>query len=168
MTDQPVVRNADSSDLSYIESLRRKESESLGFIPAARYEAAVTGLGPSARPGDRLWVVEASGDRVGYLFLTGGLPGGAVKVIQVTVQPDARRLEYATALVREAEDFALWSGRVGVSLAVASDIEAAQFWEALGYSLRYRYTGGARRGRILERRVKLLQTGLWVPQGIAA
>jgi ribosomal protein S18 acetylase RimI-like enzyme len=105
--------------------------------------------------------VEANGDRVGFLLLTTGKFAGAAKVIQVAVQQDARRHEYASALIAEAESLAIAASRTGISLAVAEDLEATAFWDALGYQLRFRYAGGQRRGRVLERRYKLLPNGLW-------
>jgi GNAT superfamily N-acetyltransferase len=156
------VRRVELGDLSYVDAVRRRDSEALGFMSMAKYEAIVTGQGPHARPSNRLWIAQVDGERVGFLYLTPGQPGGSAKIIQVAVQRDARRQEYATALVAVAERYAAQTQRGGVSLGVGEDLEAARFWDALGYQLRFRYQGGDRRKRILERRYKTLPCGLLV------
>lgn len=159
-----AVRLARMDDLQYVDDQRRKEAESLGFLPASRYENAVTHA-----DGRREWlyVAEVNGDRVGYLYLTPGRYSGTAKIVQVCVQRDARRREYASALVDAAEACALADYRTGVALRVATDIDAADFWEALGYGLHSLEAGGNRRGRILERRYKALPCGLFVGVGCA-
>lgn len=155
------IRLADPIDVTYIVSLAKRESEAIGFLPASRYEAITTRIG-DVRPSHRLWIAEAGGDRVGFLYATPGLPGGSVKVVQVCVQEDARRLEFGAALVNEAEAYAYQIQRAAVSLAVAADLEASRFWDAEGYGLIRVDTGGKRRGRLLERRYKQLSSGLFL------
>jgi GNAT superfamily N-acetyltransferase len=156
------VCRATLDDLAYIDHLRRQNGEALGFLSLAKYEAIVTGQGPEARPSNRLWVAAVDGEQVGFLYLTPGRPGGAAKIIQACVQEDARRHRYATALVAEAESYARLLQRGGVSLAVAVELEAAAFWQSLGYVLRGHALGGERRGRTLERRTKVLPSDLLV------
>jgi GNAT superfamily N-acetyltransferase len=150
------VRRASLADLSYVDMLRRRESESLGFLPLRCYEEVVCG----ASPRHRLWLAEVSGDPVGFLYASPGDVGRALRVIQVCLQPDARRIEYGTALVAEAESYARHLQRSGVACHVAEDIEARVFWDALGYETRGVVIGGARRRRVLEDRYKPLAGGL--------
>jgi len=154
-----AVRRADASDLPYIVSLAQREYEAIGFLPASRYEGLVNGT--SDRPSHRLWIAEAHGDRVGFLYATPGQAGGSLKVVQVCIQGDARRLEFGAALVAQAERHAMRTQRGAVSLAVAADLEASRFWEAEGYRLARVDRGGKRRGRLLERRYKRLSCGLF-------
>ena len=156
----PRTRLATPADLPYIDMLRRRESEALGFLPLSAYERIVCGA--SAH---RLWIVEAEGDRVGFLYASPGGTGRALPIVQVAVQQDARRLAYASALVSEAECYAVQLQRPAVGLKVAQDLESTTFWTALGYRLLGMEAGGARRGRVMEVRRKLLRTMLeyWAP-----
>lgn len=162
-----TVRPATPDDLSYIVSLGKREYEAIGFIPASRYESIITGVG-DVRPSHRLWIAEENGDRVGFLYATPGEAGGSLKVVQVCVQEDARRLEYGAALVSEAERHAVRVQRGAVSLTVAVDLDASLFWEAEGYRLASVDRGGKRRGRLLERRYKRLPLGLWIAEDNAS
>lgn len=157
------VRRGVPSDLTYVEALRRRESEAIGFLPLSLYEDT---LARSARRRwHMLWLAEADGDRVGFLLLTTGRLGGALHVLQLAIQEDARRREYGAALLAEAERTATALQRAGVSARVAADLEATAFWAAMGYELRGLLCGGQRRGRILESRYKRLACGLWAGAG---
>lgn len=76
---------------------------------------------------------------------------------------DARRIEYGQALVQQAERWAADQHRTAVGCRVATDLEAGAFWDALGYPCRGLLPGGTRRGRVLESRYRLLDSGLWRP-----
>lgn len=157
MSRSPVsVRRATLADLAYVDMLRRRESESLGFLPLRCYEEVVSG----AMPNHRLWLAEASGDPVGFLYASPGDVGRALRVIQVCLQPDARRIEYGTALIAEAERYAVQLQRPAVGCHVAQDIEARAFWDALGYRVISLIDGGQRRQRVLESRARLLPVAL--------
>ncbi len=160
-----TVRRARLDDLPYIDHVTRAENyrtAALGFIPTVVYEGVITGQGSAPRPTSRLWIAEVNHDQVGFLYLTPGLLGASAKIVQVAVQEDARRNEYATALAAEAESYAAGLFRPGISCAVATDLEAGKFWDALGYELRRIEQGGRRRDRQLERRVKQIAVpGLW-------
>lgn len=159
MSAKIVVRAARLGDLGYIDHVTRSENyrtAALGFLPQSAYEAVITGIGTRSR----LWVAEADDDQVGYLYLTPGQAGGSAKIVQVAVQEDARRNEYGTALVNEAERYASTLRRGGVSCSVATDLEAGRFWDAVGFELRRIVPGGNRRGRLLERRFKCLPVPL--------
>jgi GNAT superfamily N-acetyltransferase len=157
-----TVRDATVADLRYIVSLAKREYEAIGFIPSSRYEGTVTRCGEHARPGAWLWIAEAEGEPIGFALGSNGVPGGSVKVLQLCVQEDARRLDFGTAIVTEAEAVAGAIQRPGVSLAVAADLEASRFWEANGYGLLRLEEGGRKRKRVLERRYKRLACGLFL------
>jgi GNAT superfamily N-acetyltransferase len=144
------------SDVPYIDALRRREADAIGFLPLVVYEWVAGGSGAPWKKESRLWLAEANGDRVGFLYLTPGSPGGVAHIGQVCVQADARRLDYATALVERAEHHARLTQRGAVAARVATDLEATAFWDALGYRLTGYEEGGRRRGRVLERRHKPL------------
>jgi GNAT superfamily N-acetyltransferase len=144
-----TTRLARLADVSYVEWLRGKERDALGFMTVAAYEGVVTQQGLYRRPNARLWLAEVDGTAVGFLYATPGQAGGSLKIVQVALQRDARRQEYGTALVREAEAWAQRLQRPGVACRVRVDLEACAFWEALGYGL----IGHERGGKMLNRRV---------------
>jgi GNAT superfamily N-acetyltransferase len=146
-----VVRDATLADIPYVDGLRRRESGTLGFLPLAAYEKIVT---QTQHHGDRLWIAVAAGDPVGFLYASPGRVGAAVRVIQVCTQPDARRREYAAALMARAERMADRLQRPAVSARVGADLEARAFWDALGYAIVALEPGGARRRRLLEVRMR--------------
>lgn len=156
-----AIRPATLDDVTYITSLGKREFEAIGFISASAYEGAIVRDSLYARPNNRIWIADADGDPVGFLYATPGRMGSSLKVVQVCVQDDARRLEFGSALVAEAERYADVIQRSGVSLRVATDLEASRFWEAEGYGLLGLEAGGKRRGRVLERRYKRLPCGLF-------
>ena len=119
------IRKATLADLQYIEHLRRRESEAVGFIPIQRYEMEIDG-----RRGGDVIVVEEHTDLVGFVYATHN-QAGVSHIQQIAIQEDARRMERATALVEAITKPTDWL----VSLRCAADLEATQFWEALGFDL---------------------------------
>lgn len=120
-----IIRRAELSDIRYIESLRRKESEAIGFIPMQRYEMEING-----ERGGSILVCLENDDHVGFLYATHN-KAGVTHIQQVAIQEDARRMERASALVQAAQrpfDYL-------ISLRCAADLEATQFWSALGFEL---------------------------------
>lgn len=159
------VRRATLADIPYIEHLRRKESEAVGFIPVQRYEMEIDGR----RHGSILLAIE-NGDPVGFLYATHNCTG-VTHIQQVAVQEDARRADRATALVNAAQKERDWL----ISLRVAADLEAVGFWAALGFELDTRVapksaygrgkdkaTSPTRRRRQILRFQKVVG-GLWLP-----
>jgi hypothetical protein len=152
-------------DLPYIEHLRRQESESIGFIPIQRYEMEIEG----DRHGSIL-IAKENGDHVGFLYATHN-SAGVTHIQQIAIQEDARRLERATLLVEAATRDRDWL----VSLRCAADLDATDFWEALGFSLeshvspksvygrgKDKATSPTRRKRDILRYQKVVG-GLWTP-----
>lgn len=120
-----TVRRATLKDIVYVDSLRRKESEAIGFIPWRRYEMEITG----ERQGSILLAIE-NNDPVGFLYATHNR-SGVTHIQQVAIQEDARRVERATALVNAVQRPTDWL----ISLRCAADLEATEFWKALGFEL---------------------------------
>jgi N-acetylglutamate synthase-like GNAT family acetyltransferase len=157
-----LVRRATLADLPYIDGLRRKESESLSFLPLSAYEREIEG--------GKVTVAEENGDLVGFLYATHNK--GVARVYQVAIQEDARRMERASLLVESAQEDTDWL----ISLRCASDLDAVDFWGALGFELTdkegakppqwksresTRFTN--RRGRVMLRFQKVVG-GLWLPK----
>jgi GNAT superfamily N-acetyltransferase len=119
------IQRVDYSTLQYVDSLRKKESDALGFVPLQAYERAIEGVG-----GYNLLLCMENGDPVGFVYSSHNR-AGITKIIQVVVQEDARRKERASALVEAVQNNNDWL----MSLRVASDLDSVNFWEALGFEL---------------------------------
>lgn len=121
------IVNATIPDIKYIDWLRGKESEAIGFIPKIRYEMEITG----ERGGDIILAKE-NNDLVGFAYITYGPPLSA-KIQQIAIQEDARRMIRATALVDEIATRARMRGCAEVGCRCAEDLESNEFWKALGF-----------------------------------
>lgn len=122
------IRDAILSDILYIDHLRAKESEFVGFIPRVRYEMEINGQ----RGGDILLVFENNAP-VGFIYITYG-PESA-KIQQIAIQRDARRMERATALVEEVNRRTRMKGIPEIGCRCAQEFESNQFWLVLGFCL---------------------------------
>ena len=130
-----LIRAATLADWPYIESLRRKEWFSLGFIPKGAYLSVL-----SRQPVDgrrrweyqRLVVSEDNGDLTGFCYSS--FAQQEAHIIQMVVQEDARRWARATLLEGDVRQRAVELGKCGVVCRVACDLESNLYWLALGYT----------------------------------
>jgi ribosomal protein S18 acetylase RimI-like enzyme len=84
------------------------------------------------RDREALRLVEADGDVVGSLIV--GWDGWRGSLYRLAVHPDWRRRGIAAALVRDAEERLRELGAVRMTaIVVDEDVEAAAFWNAVGY-----------------------------------
>ena len=123
------IRRATLADLAYIDALRKRNGDAIGFIPMQRYEMEVNG----ERRGS-LFLSWDNDDPTGFLYATHS-GRGTTHIIQVAIQEDARRMERATALVEAANSDGFARHTWLLSLRCADDLEANEFWSALGFSL---------------------------------
>ncbi|MGD9827108.1 MAG: GNAT family N-acetyltransferase [Hyphomicrobiaceae bacterium] len=123
------IRRATLDDLKYLDALRKKEGDALGFIPMQRYEMEVNG----ERHGS-VYLAWDNDDPTGFIYATHS-GRGTTHIIQVAIQEDARRMERASALVGAVVDDGLRRRSWLTSLRCADDLEAGHFWAALGFSL---------------------------------
>lgn len=121
------LRDADIADLKYIDSLRKKESAALGFIPIQQYEAVVNRWAPRAS----LYVLEDNGDLTGFCYVS--YADNEAKIFQICVQQDARRWHRALMLADKVEAEARRCQNMGIKCRVAIDLESNYFWTAIGY-----------------------------------
>lgn len=128
-----AVRRGQIGDLPYIESLRRKERDALGFIPFDSFEAALgKRTGTNTMRHAVIFVSVDNDDLTGYIFASFGKP--VAKILQVVVQEDARRWERATRLVMQIESIAKERSHIAIRARVAVDIDANAFWKASGFT----------------------------------
>lgn len=134
MTTQTILREGIPADWKYIESLRIKESNSLGFIPKNSY---ISVLGKTSDKGRDRWkyarinVVEDNGDLTGFCYAT--FFREIAHIYQIVVQEDARRWYRATLLEDAVREDAKKYKCCGIVCRVAFDLESNFFWKAMGY-----------------------------------
>jgi hypothetical protein len=157
-----VIRKAALSDILYIDSLRKRYGNAVGFIPKQRYEMEING----ERSGV-LMVYEENTDLIGFIYATHN-NDGVVHIQQVAIQDDARRQERGSELVEAITRQNDWL----ISLRCADDLEANMLWGALGFDPQNKVTPKsvygigkdkvAKSQRVITRWDKIIQ-GLWKP-----
>lgn len=125
-----LVRSASVLDAPLIDKLQKENSYAVGFIQRTIWDKYVFG-------GERnffVLVVEANADPVGYCLVTpGNRVGSHVRIQQIAVRDDARRLHYGAALLSVIRDFCAEHGRVGARLRCRADLESNFFWASMGF-----------------------------------
>lgn len=136
-----IVRLAVLEDLIYIVSLSKKESKSIGFIPKMAYESAITGIKKGKRwsdkCNDRLFVIIANGDLVGFCLSSFGLANvrdRRGKIAQICLQEDARMLSRGKMLLDSVTKYAENRGTFNFGCGCADDLESNRFWKAMGWN----------------------------------
>lgn len=125
-----TVRTATGQDQSFIDKLQKENSHALGFIQHTIWEKYVFG-------GERnfaVFVCEKNNDMVGYVLITPGRgPYTYLRIQQIAVREDARRLDYGTALMTVVKEFCNKFNLMGARLRCRTDLESNHFWKALGF-----------------------------------
>ena len=130
-----ILRHGTEADYPYIDSLRKKEGNALGFIPKDAYLSVLGGVRLANR--DRwkyqtLWVTEDNGDLTGFCYST--FSNDVANIIQIVVQQDARRWHRALLMADAVEAEAKRRDKSGIKCRVAHDLESNFFWQAVGYA----------------------------------
>ena len=127
-----VVRNAVAQDAPFIDKLQKENSYAVGFIQKTIWDKYVFG-------GERNFFVlicEANNDPVGYTLVTPGKTiGDNVKIQQIAVRNDARRLHYGLLLIDCIKEFCEKFNRMGAQLRCRTDLESNAFWKSMGFQL---------------------------------
>ena len=123
----------------YADSLARKNSEALSFIPKPRLEQyAANG---------QLMIAIENGEPCGFLLHGNGWP--VMRIYQSCIQYDARRREHGFKLIALLIGKAAQHGYEAICLKCAADLEANAFWREAGFRFIRAIPGGTRRGRTL-------------------
>jgi hypothetical protein len=129
-----IIRPAKVEDWLYIDSLRKREGNALGFIPKDAYLSL---LSRTPVDGRRRWEYQTLSVTVDNNQLTGycysSFAGETAKIIQIVVQEDARRWQRASLLENEVRQEAIKRNKSGVTCRVAYDLESNFYWRAMGY-----------------------------------
>ena len=128
------IKLATLEDLKYITSLANKEGHAIGFIPKIAYEAAITGIKTGHRwsltCNDKLWLAFENEDPVGFVLASFGK---IVKVNQICIQEDARKIERGKMLLTTLQNYASKIGKYSFGCGCANDLESNIFWKAMGW-----------------------------------
>ncbi len=140
----------------YVDSLQKKNAEALSFYPRQVFER-------ESEKG-RIFLGLLNGQPCGYLYV--GARGVDVKCHQVCIEYDARRRLYGAQLVNSMEDYAKSGGAYTLSLRCGFDLQANNFWKAMGYSCIRIDDGGIRRMRKINIWQKRFQSELFLQESI--
>ena len=111
--------------LRFIDSEARKGTNQIGFI----HRSKVRWLAERGQAG----IVEGNNDPVGFV-LHGRTPPD-LQIYQVWMRLDARRHLYASLMIQHVEWFARVRNCRRVVLRCATDLEAFDFWLAMGFTI---------------------------------
>lgn len=148
-------------DLPYVEALRLRESDALGWLPLQEYAAVLAGQIRSRR----IVLTRDDGEPTGYCLASAAPP--TARIVQIVVQEDARRWHRALRLLAAVEAWARARGCLRVWARVAADLEANAFWRAAGYTpiatvrSTHHNRGPSRAQRLLLLYERPLQPTLW-------
>lgn len=132
-----TIRDAKSSDLLYVDSLRKKEGDALGFIPMAVYQSIAERITVANRNRflyQKLMVTQDNDDLTGFC-LGSFFDEDKARIYQIVVQQDARRWQRAKLMCDAVESNAIRLGKKFVVARVACDLESVLFWNAIGYRI---------------------------------
>jgi len=110
--------------LKYVVDLQRKNSNELGFLPRAAFEKG-------AEDG-QLFLGLLSGQPCGYVLAGSGYRG-VLRRWQICIEYGARRRMYGAMLVAAVEKYGEDRGCHTSVVHCASDLEANDFWQSVGY-----------------------------------
>ena len=133
MTDT-IVRSGLPGDWCYIDSLRKRESAALGFIPKAVYESVLERRRVANRDRwkyQRIIVTVDNQDLTGFCMWS--VYAEFSNIFQIVVQEDARRWYRAMLMTDWVESEARQLRKDGITCRVAVDLESNIFWQAMGY-----------------------------------
>jgi hypothetical protein len=128
---------ASDADLTYFDSLQRKNAEELSFYPKAVFEREIGFR--------RILLARVNNEPAGYVYHGELQP--VTKIHQACIQYDLRGQLYGAALVRFLRDLCAASNVMSLTLRCGSDIAANGFWRAMGFYCQAVTPGGVRRMR---------------------
>jgi len=121
--------------IKYIDYLQRKNAEALSFYPIQVFEREMKNK--------RIFLGLLNNQPCGYIYV--GASGTDVKCHQVCIQYDLRNRYYGACLVGALENYAYYANTI--TLRCGFDLDANNFWKALGYRVINIVDGGIRRNR---------------------
>jgi GNAT superfamily N-acetyltransferase len=146
-----VIYSSPADVMRFIDSVRSNadsDKNALGFLPPAAYDGA-------AERGN-LFVATKDGQCIGHLLFGGTFPRG--RIFQLYVTAEYRKRGVAATLLSQLISSLESVGFLTISAKVADDLAANSFWEKAGFPVLRVKPGGPSRGRLINHRVKDLDT----------
>lgn len=131
------TRIATLNDLPFILSASKTAREEIGFIPSPKLAWLCDR--------NQIALSVCNGDLCG--FVVHGRTGPVLKIWQIWMRSDARRIEYGTALLEHVVRTSTKHDIYGISLRCATDLPAIAFWEQLRFLRSKTVRGGVSRKR---------------------
>jgi N-acetylglutamate synthase-like GNAT family acetyltransferase len=131
------IVTAKEKDLTFVDSLQRKNTEELSFYPKSAFDREVQNR--------RIILALVNDEPAGYLYH--GALNSFCKIHQACITYDLRGQLYGAELVRNFLNQCEAFGVMTVTLRCGSDIEANGFWKAMGFYCEAVAKGGVRRMR---------------------
>ena len=131
-----ILREGIIEDFLYIDSLRKKEGNALGFLPKAVYESILLKKKVANRNRhfySKIILTEDNGEKTGFCYFT--FAKQDLHIQQIVIQNDARRLHRALMLLDYVEKIAKEKGKTAITCRVAIDLESNKFWNSCGYKI---------------------------------
>ena len=139
--NETIVRHAQESDIFAIEALRRADSGSLGMIHKNNYVSIATKSRQDNRDrwkSQHLYVLQdgygKNAEITGFCYVS-YFQIYYAEIIQIAIRQDLRRLERALMLIQQTEYYAKLTNKRYLRARVACDIEAVNFWLAIGFEV---------------------------------
>lgn len=130
---------AEPRDMQFVKSAIATATGELGFIVWPKLDFL-------QQQGD-IAILTCNGDRCG--FVVHGRTPPLVKIWQIWIRDDARRIEHGRELVAHVIRTSAKHDASGISLRCAVDLEAISFWTKLGFERLRDTLGGKRRHRTI-------------------
>jgi hypothetical protein len=130
-----LIREAIPSDFLYIDNLRKKEGNALGFLPKNAYMSVLEKKRIANRDRwkyQKIWVTTDNDDLTGFCYAS--FNDDPVTIIQIVVQEDARRWHRAIMLESVVVEEAKKRFLTSIKCRVAYDLESNFYWKAIGYN----------------------------------
>jgi len=147
------IKSEDSDVKPFVDAVRNhadRERDALGFLPAPVYDDA------AARGNLLVALVTTNREYGGHVLFGGTFPHA--RIFQLFVVEHFRNKGVAQELITHLTKMLEEYGYLSVSATVAEDLPANGFWEKIGFAIVRRRPGGAARNRLLNVRIRQLNT----------
>lgn len=126
--------------ISRVQAAADGNRDVFGFLPNMAYEYQAQQ--------NKLWVaINDNSEYIGHLMFGGVYP--VLRVIQIHVEPCARKAGVGKQLFNQLKQYGETEGYLNIRARVASDLEANHFYNKLGFNVATQKKGGETTGRVI-------------------
>jgi hypothetical protein len=131
------------NDFQFVVALGNTETDALALIPAPAIKRRMID------PGFYIIIRDQVGRRRGYILHGPPRAGKPLHIYQTCVEIDYRLRGYAAAAITTLALRATVANCTEIHLRCAQDLDAIDFWQALGFTFRQWQVGGNQRKRLI-------------------